>query len=66
MNENCPNPKEPPICYCTGTTEAKIKALMANEINTLEAIAYETGATTGCGACEHDIQVLIAQHDKKD
>lgn len=63
MNENRPNPKEPSICYCTGTTEAKIKALMDSGINTLEAIAYETGATTGCDACEYDVMELIAQYD---
>lgn len=61
MNNNLPNPKETRICHCSGTTEAKIKELIANEVNTLEEIANETGATTGCGACDYLVLELIAQ-----
>ena len=61
MNNTQPNQKETPICYCTGTTESKIKDLIAKKINTLERIADMTGATTGCGACEYDILELIKQ-----
>lgn len=49
------------ICYCTGTTEAKVRELIANGNDTLEKIAYETGATTGCAACEFSIMELIEE-----
>ncbi len=66
MNNNLPNQKEPPICFCTGTTEAKIKQLIAKNVNTLERIADMTGATTGCGACEYEVLELIKQSTLKE
>lgn len=59
---NQPNAKEEVICHCSGTTEAKIKALIANEVDTLEKIANATGATTGCGACDYLIMELLDQN----
>lgn len=61
MNNNHAKQKDTVVCYCSGTTQTKIKELIAHEINTLEKIAYETGATTGCGACEYNILELIIQ-----
>ncbi len=61
MNNNRTKPKEPPICYCSGTTQTKIEELIADGVDTLEKIAYETGAVTGCGACEYLILELIEQ-----
>ena len=61
MNDSLLKPKETCVCYCSGTTQTKIEELIANEVNTLEKIAYATGATTGCGACEYYILQLIAQ-----
>jgi len=61
MNNNHLNKQEQLICFCSGTSEAKIKALIANEINTIEKIANATGATTGCGACEDTVVELLAQ-----
>jgi len=64
MNNQHSNSKEDVICHCTGTTQTKIENLLVNDVDTLEKIAYETGATTGCGACEYDISQLIVQHGK--
>jgi nitrite reductase (NADH) large subunit len=61
MNNNHPNKQEDLICFCSGTTQAKIKTLITNKVNTVEKIANATGATTGCGACENSIVALIAQ-----
>jgi bacterioferritin-associated ferredoxin len=47
------------MCHCSGITEEKFKALIANKINTLEEIANATGAITGCGACEAFVLQLI-------
>jgi NAD(P)H-nitrite reductase large subunit len=62
MNENSQaNKQEECICYCTGTTREKIEMLIAEGVNTLEGIAYQTGATTGCGACDYLVVELLAQ-----
>lgn len=52
---------EPPICPCTGTKKSNIKQLIANKVDTLEAIIHATGATTGCAACEYDVAQFVAQ-----
>jgi NAD(P)H-nitrite reductase large subunit len=61
MNNSHQNEQEAVICHCSGTTATKIKALIANEVNTLEEIANATGATTGCGACEDLVVELLTQ-----
>ncbi len=61
MNNSHPNKPEELICHCSGTTRAKIKELIANDVNTIEKIANATGATTGCGACDDSIVELLAQ-----
>ncbi|MFI3218653.1 MAG: (2Fe-2S)-binding protein [Methylococcales bacterium] len=66
MNNNHPNEQDTLICHCSGTTEAKIKALITNEVNTLEKIANATGATTGCGACEDSVVELLVQNERKN
>lgn len=54
------------ICYCTGTTEAKVRELIANGNDTLQKIVDQTGATTGCAACEFNIMELIDEIKKED
>ncbi len=34
MNNQRTHPKEEVICYCTGTTQAKIETLLANDVDT--------------------------------
>ncbi|MDD1611370.1 MAG: (2Fe-2S)-binding protein [Methylococcaceae bacterium] len=61
MNNSHSNTQEELICFCSGTTRAKIKELIANDVNTIEKIADATGATTGCGGCDDSIVELLAQ-----
>jgi bacterioferritin-associated ferredoxin len=63
MDNNLQNQQRKLICYCSGTSEAKIKELLANNVNTIENIVNATGATTGCGACENSVVDLLAQHN---
>jgi NAD(P)H-nitrite reductase large subunit len=58
MNNKQPN-KQEIICFCTGTTKAQIEALISNGMNTIAEIAHQTGATTGCGACDYSILKLL-------
>ncbi|MCK5897582.1 MAG: (2Fe-2S)-binding protein [Methylococcales bacterium] len=47
------------ICDCTGTTQEKVEVLIAKGRNTVEDIASATGAGTGCGSCDVEIQEVI-------
>ncbi|MDO9214157.1 MAG: (2Fe-2S)-binding protein [Methylococcales bacterium] len=66
MTNNSLNKQPECICYCTGTTREKIEILIADGVNTLEGIAYETGATTGCGACDYLVMELLVQGEQKN
>jgi bacterioferritin-associated ferredoxin len=65
MNNDHPNKQEECICHCTGTTREKIEVLIAEGVDTLEGVAYETGATTGCGACDYMVMELLAQGERE-
>ena len=62
MNNNQPTKQEECLCYCSGTTRANVEALIANGVDTIEKIANETGATTGCGACDYLVMELLAEN----
>ncbi len=52
MEKNQTTAQEKVICTCTGTTEKKVKQLIAKGIDDLDKIASATGASTGCGSCD--------------
>ncbi|MCB1309932.1 MAG: (2Fe-2S)-binding protein [Leptospiraceae bacterium] len=50
------------VCFCCGLTEAHIRAAVENrKARTLRDVAFMTGATTGCGGCESDVELLLAR-----
>lgn len=49
------------ICECSGTTVAGIERLLARGIRDLEGVSRATGACSGCGGCEYDVEQLLAQ-----
>jgi len=53
------NQKEKIICTCTGTTEEKVRQLIAKGADDLDKIASATGASTGCGSCDYLIVELL-------
>jgi len=50
------------ICSCSGTTKAQIQALILDGVVDLERISRITGALSGCGGCEFDLQTLVHKH----
>lgn len=62
MNDINLNNKKDFICYCSGTTEEKIKTLVDDGIDDLDSISRRTGACAGCGACETAVSELIAEY----
>jgi bacterioferritin-associated ferredoxin len=54
------------ICYCSGTTKEKIKALIDKGIDDLDSLSKLTGACAGCGSCETAVPELIAEYSQRD
>ena len=46
------------ICACSGTTRGQIYDLV-QQGNDLDAISRWTGAKTGCGGCDWDLEVFV-------
>ncbi|MEE9338139.1 MAG: (2Fe-2S)-binding protein [Methylococcaceae bacterium] len=59
MEKNQTTEQEKVICTCTGTTEKKVKQLIASGADDLDKIASATGASTGCGSCDVLITELL-------
>lgn len=47
------------ICECSGTTVAGIERLLARGIRDLEGVSRATGACSGCGGCEYEVERLL-------
>jgi bacterioferritin-associated ferredoxin len=48
------------LCTCSGTTRGQIQKLFSEGLD-IEAISRWTGALTGCGGCEWDIQQFLKE-----
>ncbi|MGZ4959443.1 MAG: (2Fe-2S)-binding protein [Methylomonas sp.] len=49
------------LCYCAGTTRQEIKKLIAEGVTDAERISRITGAASGCGGCEFNLQEMLAE-----
>jgi bacterioferritin-associated ferredoxin len=49
------------ICDCSGTTRGKILSLVEQGIIDPDTISRKTGAISGCGSCEWDIESILDQ-----
>ncbi len=47
------------ICGCSGTTIGQIQALLAQGVVDMDRLSRITGAGSGCGGCEFDLQALL-------
>ncbi len=52
------NPADEIMCTCSGTTRGQIYDLVQQGME-IEAISRWTGAKTGCGGCDWDIEVFV-------
>ena len=48
------------MCTCSGTTRGKIKKLF-NDGMDMEAISRWSGALSGCGGCEWDVEQYLKE-----
>ena len=58
-NNNGPDRADEVICDCSGTTRGKIISLFEQGIVDTDTISRKTGAISGCGSCEYDIENLL-------
>jgi|SouAtlMetagenome_1021521.scaffolds.fasta_scaffold102936_1 bacterioferritin-associated ferredoxin len=49
------------VCICSGTIKSRIIELIIEGHN-LDTVSRKTGAYSGCGACEYDLEVLFKIH----
>ena len=47
------------ICDCSGTTRGKILSLIEQGIVDTDTISRKTGAISGCGSCDWDIEQIL-------
>lgn len=46
------------MCECSGTTRGKIQSLFEEGLD-MDAISRRTGAASGCGSCEWNIEEYL-------
>lgn len=52
------------ICICSGTTKRKVIELIEAGCD-LDTVSRKTGAYSGCGGCEYDLELLFEAHQGK-
>lgn len=62
MNKSDPEENDEVICSCTGTTRGKVIQLIKKGAKDLDKIASVTGASTGCGSCDVEVQDILDEH----
>ena len=58
-NNNASDITDEVICDCSGTTRGKIISLVEQGIVDTDTISRKTGAISGCGSCDYDIENLL-------
>lgn len=65
MTENSETNLDEVICDCSGTTRGKIQSLIEQGIVDSYTISRKTGALSGCGSCEWDIESILDDYIAK-
>lgn len=60
MSTENDNPEDEVLCFCSGTTRGQIRRLYGEGLD-MNAISQWTGAISGCGGCEWDIEVFLKE-----
>lgn len=53
------------VCICSGTTKRKIIQLIEDGCD-LDTVSRKTGAYSGCGGCEYDLELLFDAYQAKE
>lgn len=50
------------VCVCKGVACSKIRALLRDGVDSVEAVRASCGAGTDCGSCRSTIEDMIEEH----
>jgi len=64
MSADKDNPENEVMCYCSGTRRNQIRELFLQGKDK-DAISRWTGALSGCGGCEWDIEVYLEELEEE-
>lgn len=49
------------VCVCKSVSDRKIRASLAEGVNTFEELQFELGVATCCGKCEETVREVMAE-----
>jgi bacterioferritin-associated ferredoxin len=49
------------VCVCKSVSDRKIRAFVAEGIDTFDELQFELGVATCCGKCEESVRDVMAQ-----
>ncbi|KGW60889.1 (2Fe-2S)-binding protein [Burkholderia pseudomallei] len=49
------------VCVCKSVSDRKIRASLAEGVNTFEKLQFELGVATCCGKCEETVREIMAE-----
>lgn len=58
------NPDDEILCFCSGTKRGQIRRLYLAGMD-MQEIASQTGAMTGCGGCEWEIEYFLKELERE-
>ncbi|MCB5186453.1 (2Fe-2S)-binding protein [Methylobacillus caricis] len=64
MSSKNDNPDDEVLCFCSGVRRSKIRALYMQGMD-IRGIADMTGALTGCGGCEWEIEYYLQELEQQ-
>ena len=64
MSNSKNNPEDEILCFCSGVKRGKIRDLYLQGFD-LQGIAEMTGAMTGCGGCEWEIEYFLKELERE-
>lgn len=64
MSDSKSNPDDEVLCFCSGVKRGKIRDLYRQGFD-LQGIAEMTGAMTGCGGCEWEIEYFLKELERE-
>lgn len=59
--EDYDNDLDEAICICSGTTKRRVIELIEEGCD-LDTVSRKTGAYSGCGGCEYELELLYEEH----
>ena len=49
------------VCVCKSVSDRKIRAAIAEGVDTFDELQFELGVATCCGKCEESVREVMAQ-----